>query len=72
MGKSSFNETINNASNPKKNMLITNIKEIEPYDLKHENNTKSKDKYLKNKLTTHNDSNYVDEHLPYKLFSIEM
>jgi hypothetical protein len=27
---------------------------------------------LKNKLTTHNDSNYVDEHLPYKLFSIEM
>jgi len=41
-------EIINNVSIPKKNALITNLKEIKPYDLKYENNKKSKDKYLKN------------------------
>jgi hypothetical protein len=48
------------------------LKISKPYDLKYENNIKSKDKYLKNKLATYDDSNYVDECLPYKLFSIEM
>jgi hypothetical protein len=56
----------------RKNPLFTNIKKIKPYDLKYENNTKSKNKHLKNRLTTYVDSNNVDECLPYKLFSIEM
>jgi hypothetical protein len=66
------NEIITNASNPKKNPLFTNIKEIKPYDLKYENNTKSKYNHLENILTTYIDSNNVDERLPYKSFSIEV
>ncbi len=31
------NEIINNVSNPHKNVLFTNTKNIEPYDLSHEN-----------------------------------
>ncbi len=48
------------------------LKKIEPRGFKYENNTKSDDKYLKNKFTTYIDSNNVDEHLPYKSFSTEM
>jgi hypothetical protein len=33
---------------------------------------KSKDKHLKNRLTTYIDSNNVDERLAYQSFSIEM
>jgi hypothetical protein len=72
MGQSFFNKIITNASNPKKNPLFTNIKEIKPYDLKYKNNTKSKDNYFKNRLTTYIDSNNVDECLPYKSFSTKM
>jgi hypothetical protein len=73
MGQFFFsNKIITYASNPKKNPLFISIKKEKPYDLKYENNTKSKDNHLENRLTTYIDSNNVDERLPYKSFSIEM
>jgi hypothetical protein len=41
------NEIIDNASNPHKNMLFTNTKEIEPYDVSYENFAQSKYKNVK-------------------------
>jgi hypothetical protein len=43
-----------NVSNPHKNILLTNTKKIEPYDVSYENLTQSKRKNVKNKLLTHN------------------
>ncbi len=38
------NEIIDNANNPHKNILFTNTKEIEPYDVSYENFAQSKNK----------------------------
>jgi hypothetical protein len=48
------NEIIDDASNPHKNILLTNTKDIEPYDVSYENLTQSKNKNVQNKLLTHN------------------
>jgi hypothetical protein len=48
------NETIDNASNPHKNILFTNTKEIELYDVSYENFAQSKNKNVKNNLLLHN------------------
>jgi hypothetical protein len=42
-----LNEIIDNESNPHKKILITNTKEIEPYDVSYENFTQSKNKNVK-------------------------
>ncbi len=59
------NEIIDDASNPHKNILLTNTKDIEPYDVSYENLTQSKNKNVQNKLLTHNVSQWTDDFMAY-------
>ncbi len=67
-----MNEIIDNASNPHKNILFTNTKEIEPYDVSYENFAQSKNKNVKNKLLMHNAFQQTNEFMTYKKFSSHM
>jgi hypothetical protein len=64
------NEMVDDASNPNKNILFTNAKNIEPYNTSYANPFRSNNK--KYKLLTHNVSKQIDEFMACKEFHLHM